>query len=152
MRIVDNNDAACLFCGGRKGVKTCARDDGAAAVAICASCLEDISRKIPSPPTESEPIYSDAAKAMMAKASAMTEEAFEDTYLSDLVDRVIFEYVRGYGRTTLDGNALGLLTVMTEKSADVLVAHILKMEEAGLIYPIAGSPGEYGADYAFADD
>ena len=34
------------------------------------------------------------------------EEQFEEKYLSDMIDRVIFEYVRGYEQTELDGGAL----------------------------------------------
>ena len=96
--------------------------------------------------------YSDATKRVMAEAAAMTEEAFEDKYLSDEVDRVIFEYVRGYGQTELLGGAMGLLSIMTEEGAEVVQEHIDGLADKGLIYPVAGKPGWYGADYPFADD
>ncbi len=82
----------------------------------------------------------------------MTEEDFEGKYLSDETDRVVFEYVRGYGQTELLGGAMGLLSIMTEKGAEEIRAHIDGLTEKGLIYPVAGKPGWYGADYPFADD
>ena len=82
----------------------------------------------------------------------MTEEQFEEKYLSDMIDRVIFEYVRGYEQTELDGGAMGLLSIMTEKSADVVREHIDGLVDKGLIYPVSGKFGWYGADYPFVDD
>ena len=65
---------------------------------------------------------------------------------------MIFEYVRGDGQTELDGGAMGLLSIMTEKNADVISEHIKVLSDKGLIYSVAGKPGWYGADYPFADD
>jgi hypothetical protein len=96
--------------------------------------------------------YSEATKRIMSEAAGMTEESFEEKYLADMVDRVVFEYVRGYGQTELDGGAMGLLSIMTEKSADIISGHIEALSDKGLIYPVAGKPGWYGADYPFADD
>lgn len=96
--------------------------------------------------------YSEAAKHVISEAATMTEEAFEEKYLSDVIDRVIFEYVRGYGQTELDGSAMGLLSIMTEKNADVISEHIEALSEKGLIYPVVGKLGWYGADYPFEDD
>ena len=41
---------------------------------------------------------------------------------------------------------------MTEKSADIILEHIDALSDKGLIYPVAGKTGWYGADYPFADD
>ena len=132
-----------------------ARDDGAASVAICAACREELAATWAAgvlEPSETTQVYSDATKRVMEEAAAMTEEAFEEKYLSDVVDRVIFEYVRGYGQTELDGGAMGLLSIMTEKGAEEVAKHIEGLADKGLIYPVAGKPGCFGADYPFADD
>ena len=157
MRLKETSECACLFCGGKGGVQVVARDDGAAAVAICAACRKELmtawsSGVMPEAAAQSEQGYSDAVKRVMAEAAAMTEEAFEDKYLSDEVDRVVFEYVRGYGQTELLGGAMGLLSIMTEEGAEVVQEHIDGLTDKGLIYPVAGKPGWYGADYPFVDD
>ena len=157
MRIMETEGCSCLFCGGNDRVQVVARDDGAAAFAVCAACREKIikawaSGELPETPEQMEQSYGDETRRVMAEAAAMTEEAFEDKYLSDMVDRVIFEYVRGYGQTDLSGGAMGLLSIMTEKGAEVVATHIGSLVDKGLIYPVAGKPGWYGADYSFADD
>ena len=154
MRFRETEECACLFCGGRDGVQVVARDDGGAAFAICASCRKELMAAWSSGVAEpkGEQSYSDAAKSIMAEAAAMTEEQFEEKYLSDMIDRVIFEYVRGYEQTELDGGAMGLLSIMTEKGADVVREHIDGLVDKGLIYPVFGKSGWYGADYPFNDD
>ena len=155
MRRRQTSECACLFCGGRDGVEVVARDDGAAALAICAACRSKLAAAWAADgaaqPAAAQG-YGDAAKQIMAEAAAMTEEDFEGKYLSDETDRVVFEYVRGYGQTELLGGAMGLLSIMTEKGAEEIRAHIDGLTEKGLIYPVAGKPGWYGADYPFADD
>ena len=59
--------------------------------------------------------------------------------------------MRGYGQTELSGGAMGLLSIMTEKGEEEVMKHIGGLAERGLIYPVAGKPGWYGADYPFAD-
>ncbi len=155
MRVRETSECACLFCGGRDGVQVVARDDGAAMVAVCAACRKELTEAWASDGAaqpETAQSYSDASQKIMAEAAAVTEEQFEEKYLSDEVERVVFEYVRGYGRTELTGGALGLLSIMTEKGAEEIRAHIDGLAEKGLIYPVAGKPGWYGADYPFADD
>lgn len=155
MRLIDAKDCACLFCGGKEDVQIVARDDGAASVAICTTCREELATAWASGvlvQSEDDQTYSDETKRVMAEAAAMTEEAFEENYLSDTIDRVVFEYVRGYGQTELDGSAMGLLSIMTEKGAEEVAKHIEGLVEKGLIYPVAGKPGCFGADYPFADD
>lgn len=157
MRFRETEGCACLFCGGNDRVQVVARDDGAAAFAVCAACREKIiaawsSGVLPETTEQAEQSYGDETKRVMAEAAAMTEEAFEEKYLADMVDRVIFEYVRGYGQTDLSGGAMGLLSIMTEKGADVVAAHIDSLTQSGLIYPVSGKPGWYGADFPFADD
>ncbi|MBP5200447.1 MAG: hypothetical protein J6Z82_07340 [Schwartzia sp.] len=131
-----------------------AREDGAAAFAICAACRKELMAAWSSGilPELLEQSYSEETKRVMAEAAAMTEEEFEEKYLSDTVDCVIFEYVRGYGQTELSGGSMGLLSIMTEKGAEVVQEHIDGLVGKGLIYPVAGKPGWYGADYPFADD
>ena len=155
MKLIDVKDCACLFCGGKENVQMVARDDGAASVAICADCRGELATAWASgvfAQPEEEQTYSDAAKRVMTEAAAMSEEAFEEKYLSDTIDRVVFEYVRGYGQTELDGGAMGLLSIMTEKEAEEVAKHIEGLVEKGLIYPVAGKPGCFGADYPFTDD
>ena len=155
MRFLDVKESACLFCGGRDSVQAVARDDGAASFSVCAACREKIitawTSGIVAKP-EGTQSYSEATKRVMAEAAAMTEEAFEDKYLTDDVDRVVFEYVRGYGQTALDGGAMGLLSIMTEKNAEEIQSHIDELIKNGLLYPVAGKPDWYGADYPFVDD
>lgn len=154
MRFRDTESCACFFCGGNNRVQVVARDDGAATFAVCATCREKIMTAWSSDVTltETANTYSEATKQVMSEAAAMTEEAFEEKYLSDVIDRVIFEYVRGYGQTELDGGAMGLLSVMTEKDADVISEHIEMLSDKGLIYSVTGKQGWYGADYPFAGD
>ena len=157
MRFRETEGCACLFCGGSDKVQVVARDDGAAAFAVCAACREKIiaawsSGILPETTEQAKQDYNENAKRVMAEAAAMSEEAFEEKYLSDMVDRVVFEYVRGYGQTALDGSAMGLLAIMTEKNADEIQTHIDNLAANGLLYPVAGKPGWYGADYPFADD
>ena len=155
MKLIDAKDCACLFCGGKEDVQMVVRDDGAASVAICTGCREELATAWASDvlaQSEKEQTYSDETKRVIEEAAAMTEEAFEEKYLSDVVDRVIFEYVRGYGQTELDGGAMGFLSIMTEKGAEEVAKHIEGLAEKGLIYPVAGKPGCFGADYPFADD
>ena len=154
MKFRETEGCACLFCGGKGGVQMVARDDGAAAFAVCAACRKEIMAawSADAAPLETAQTFSDATKRVMAEAAAMTEEMFEEKYLSDMVDRVIFEYVRGYGRTELGGGAMGLLSIMTEKNAEEIRDHIDGLAEKGLLYPVAGKPEWYGADYPFADD
>lgn len=157
MKCRETKECACLFCGGSGQVQVIARDDGAAAFAICAACRKELmtawsSESFSEMAEQAQQSYGDETKRMMTEAAVMTEEQFEGKYLSDLVDRVIFEYVRGYGQTDLSGGAMGLLSIMTEQGAEVVAAHIEGLAEQGLIYPVAGKPGWYGADYPFADD
>ena len=155
MRFRETEGCACLFCGGTDQVQVIARDDGAAAFAVCAACREKIMEAWSSSavvPVEKTQTYNEATKRIMSEAAGMTEEAFEEKYLTDMVDRVVYEYVRGYGQTELAGGAMGLLSIMTEKSADIILEHIDALSDKGLIYPVAGKTGWYGADYPFADD
>ena len=150
MRFRDTESCVCLFCGGNDRVQVVARDDVAATFAVCATCREKIMSAWSSDVTLHT--YNEAAKHIISEAATMTEEAFEEKYLSDVIDRVIFKYVRGYGQTELDGGAMGLLAIMTEKNADVISEHIEALSEKGLIYPVVGKSGWYGADYPFEDD
>lgn len=145
---------ACLFCGGRGDVRGIAREDGAAVIAVCAACRAALAKTLTAeePPAAPAQAYSEAARRVMAAAREMTEEAFETAYLQDITDRIIFEYVRGYGQTALDANAAGLLSIMTEKGGAEIAAHLERMLADGLLYPVAGKEGWYGADYPFADD
>ena len=157
MRFKETEDCSCLFCGGSDRVQVVARNDGAAAFAVCAACRGKIvaawsSDVLPEMVEQIKQDYSEATNHVMAEAAKMSEEQFEEKYLSDIVDRVIFEYVRGYGQTDLSGGAMGLLSIMTEQNAEVVQTHIDGLEKRGLLYHIAGSPGWYGADYPFADD
>lgn len=157
MRFRETEGCSCLFCGGNENVQVVARDDGAAAFAVCAECRNQIaaawsSGVLPETAEQEKQGYSEATRQVMADAAKMTEEQFEEKYLSDMVDRVVFEYVRGYGQTDLSGSAMGLLAIMTEQNAEVIQTHIDGLEERGLLYPVAGKPGWYGADYPFADD
>ena len=155
MKRIEMKECACFFCGGHEGVQGIARDDGAASVAICAVCREELATAWASgvlAKSEEEQTYSNETKRVMIEAAAMTEETFEEKYLSDTIDRVVFEYVRGYGQTELDGNAMGLLSIMTEKVAEEVEKHIEGLVEKGLVYPVAGKPKCFGADYPFADD
>lgn len=154
MKIRATEECACIFCGGRDSVELIAREDGAAMFAVCASCRKELitAWSTGDLPEEAAQTYREETKRVMAEAAAMTEEAFEEKYLADEVDRVVFEYVRGYGQTELSGGAMGLLSIMTEKNAEDIQGHIDGLTEKGLIYLVAGKPGWYGADYPFADD
>ncbi|MBR1884933.1 MAG: hypothetical protein IJ812_00855 [Schwartzia sp.] len=160
MKFGEAKGCACLFCGGNDRVQIMARDDGAAAFAVCSLCRDKMISawstgafvQASGDEARTEQTYSDNAKHVMAEAAGLTEEQFEENYLSDLVDRVIFEYVRGYGKTALDGSAMGLLSIMTEQGAEVVESHIAGLVAKGLIYPVAGKPDCYGADYPFAED
>ncbi len=154
MKIRATEECACIFCGGRDGVEVIAREDGAAMFAVCASCRKELitAWSTGDLSEDAAQTYREETKRVMAEAAAMTEEAFEEKYLADEVDRVVFEYVRGYGQTELSGGAMGLLSIMTEKNAEEIQGHIDGLTEKGLIYPVAGKPGWYGADYPFADD
>ncbi len=152
LRLQELENGVCAFCGGQEGVRLAARDDGALAIAICAACRAALSTDSESLDTLQEPSYSEAAKRVMEEAAAMTEESFGEKYLSDTVDRIIFEYVRGYGQTVLDGSAMGLISIMTEQGAEIVASHIEELVKKGLLYPVQGKPDWYGADYPFADD
>ena len=154
MKRVMMKDCACFFCGDREDVQGIARDDGAALIAICAGCRRRLAVLLTeeATPEPKEQEYSEAARRVMAAAAGMTEEAFGEKYLKDPVERIIFEYVRGYGTTELGGEALGLLSIMAEESVDVVSERLTKTIEDGLIYPVTGRPGWFGAEYPFADD
>lgn len=155
MKLIAMKECACFFCGGREDVQGIARDDGAALIAVCGGCRRGLAALLADDAAEAEPkaqTYSEAAQRVMKAAAGMTEEAFGEAYLSDPVERIIFEYVRGYGTTELDGSAMGLLSIMAEESVDVVSERLTKAVEDGLIYPVTGKPGWFGAEYPFADD
>ena len=156
MKRIEMKECACFFCGGRENVQGVARDDGAALIAVCGGCRKELAALLADDAAvEAEPkvqTYSEAAQRIMKAAAEMTEEDFGEKYLSDPVERIIFEYVRGYGTTEIDGSAMGLLSIMSEESVDVISERLTKAVEDGLIYPVAGKPGWFGAEYPFADD
>ena len=155
MKLKETKECACLFCGGHDHVQTVSREDGGITLALCAVCRAELMDAWASGSMvkqEERQSYNDETRRVMAEAAAMTEEAFEEKYLADEVDRVVFEYVRGYGQTALDGGAMGLLSIMTERNAEEIQSHIDGLIKNGLLYPVVGKTDWYGADYPFIDD
>ncbi len=155
MKVISLKTGQCIFCGRNDGLKAVANDDESLRLPVCAACQKELITMLSENTAESrdeQQVYSDKAQLIMKEAASMTEEKFEEKYLTDVVDRVIFEYIRGYGKTELDGSAMGLLSIMTEQGADVVSEHLQKLIEGGFVYPVSGQPDCFGADYPFTDD
>ncbi len=155
LKIISLKTGQCIFCGGNKELKAVANDDDSLRFPVCAECQKELITVLSAntaEPQDEKQVYSDKAQLIMKEAASMSEDKFEEKYLTDVVDRVVFEYIRGYGKTELDGSAMGLLSIMTEQSADVISVHLQKLVEEGLVYPVSGQPDWFGADYPFADD
>ena len=103
-------------------------------------------------PQCSEDGYPPLTAAIAAEAAGMTEEEFDEKYLTDTIDRVVFEFVRGYGRLELDGQAMTMMVLMLENvSEEEISKHLSSLVERGIIYKIQGKKDWYGADYPFSD-
>ena len=93
-------------------------------------------------------------KKLMREAKKMDEIAFEKKYLSDSIDLLIFEYIRGYGEADMDSEGTAIVTLMTDGMASEteVEKHVKSLCECGIIYPVEGKNGWYGAKYQFADE
>lgn len=152
MRVSIGENDSCAVCErfGRVYRIEWGRDD---ILSLCDTCRKELIEKLKAPEDtgDGSAIINEAGWAVMMEAMRITEEEFDEKYLSDPVDMVIFEYVRGYGRTMIDDSAIGALAFMTETGAATVMSHINSLVERGILYTVAEKSGWYGADYPFSD-
>ena len=158
MKIERVEKGVCSLCGGADDVLCI--DWGEAelpSVLLCAGCRDELKENI----RDAEKCAEDASASKLppltekiaAEAAQMTEEDFDEKYLQDTVDRVVFEFIRGYGRMEVDGPSMSMMVLMLENvSEEEILEHIQSLAERGILYPVAGKKGWYGADYPFLDD
>lgn len=160
MKISVVNNEKCMLCGSEDNVlRIDWEKDGLQPLALCSSCRSELKEKF-EVPEQAEPekkTKENGLPAMTQKiadeAATLTEDAFGEKYLQDAVDRVVFEYIHGYGQMELDGAALSMMVLMLENVPEqVVIEHLHGLLEKGLVYQVPGRHGWYGADYLFADD
>lgn len=165
MQIKEQKHLDCQLCGGKEAVRQIDWEAGALSpVALCDVCRSELlaalaveaakargaSRLQVSPTAALSP----AAEAVQREASTLTEAAFEEKYLTHPIDRVLFEYIRGYGQADMDGEGSGMVVLIMDGTASMeeVTAHLSALSARGIVYPVPGRVGWYGADYAFCDD
>ena len=165
MQIIEKNELTCQLCGTADAVRQIDWEkDGAAPIALCSTCRACLLAALANAAAEEcgaarqvAPVMealSPAAEAIRAEAATLSEAAFEEKYLPDAIDRVIFEYIHGYGEADMDGEGSGMVVLMMDGTASEqeVVDHLARLAARGVIYPIPGKAGWYGADYTFGDD
>ncbi len=165
MRLLEIRRASCALCGAENGVRVIDWEkETLTALPLCGRCrarllavLAEVAAEevgaFEVAPTAVE-VRTAAAEKIAAEAKTMTEDAFEAKYLGDTLDRVIFEYIHGYGETDMSGEGCAMVVLMMDgtSSEQEVSERLLSLAERGLIYPIVGKPGWYGAELTFADD
>ncbi len=165
MRLMDSRRGVCSLCGGDQAVRVIDWEkEGIANLPVCFRCRAGLLAKLADAVAEeagnpetlpvSPPILSEAAERIAAEAATMTEEAFETKYLQDTLDRIIFEYIHGYGETNMDGEGCAMVVLMMDGTASEqdVQEHLLSLTERGIIYPVTGKSGWFGAEFSFKDD
>ncbi len=165
MRLMEGQTAVCALCGAGSSVRVidwekgtlselplCARCRAKLLAALANAAAEEVG--IPEAAQVAVAVRTEAAEKIAVEARTMTEDAFEAKYLGDTLDRIIFEYIHGYGETDMsgEGNAMVVLMMDGASSEQEVSERLQSMVERGLIYPIAGKPGWYGAELEFSDD
>ena len=158
MKIERVENGVCSLCGGTEDIL--AIDWGEtelSSVLLCAGCRDELKENIRDAEKRTEEEAESKLPALTekiaAEAAQMTEEAFDEKYLQDTIDRVVFEFIRGYGRMEVDGPSMSMMVLMLEDvSEEEIMEHLQSLAERGIIYPVAGKKGWYGADYPFLDD
>ena len=126
-------------------------------VLLCSGCRGELMENIREAEKDIADKTADVLPPLTAQiaeeAAQMTEEEFDDKYLQDTIDRVVFEFIRGYGRIELDGPSMSMMVLMLEDvSEEEIMKHLQGLVECGIIYRVAGKADMYGADYPFLDD
>lgn len=158
MKIEYVDKGSCSLCGG--GTELVEIEWGKPDIEpmlMCAACRDELMKQMQAVEKEapqcSEDGYPSLTAAIAAEAAGMTEEEFDEKYLTDTIDRVVFEFVRGYGRLELDGQAMTMMVLMLENvSEEEISKHMSSLVERGIIYKVQGKKDWYGADYPFSDD
>ncbi len=165
MRLLEGRAVFCALCGEENGVRVIDWEKGKLpALPLCTRCRARLLAALAATAAEeaetlesasvATTVRTEASEKIAAEARTMTEEAFEAKYLGDTLDRVIFEYIHGYGETDMSGEGSAMVVLMMDgtSSEQEVSDRLLSLVERGLIYPIAGKAGWYGAELAFADD
>ena len=165
MIVKDLANGSCAVCGSGDAVKQIDFEkDNVAAVSLCKRCRAMLLAELANvaadeaganeAPKPREQKFTRENEAIIEAAANMTEAEFEDKYLTNEIDRVVFEYVRGYGEVDMTSEGIGLVTLMMDGSASEadVEHHLDSLCERGLIYRVTGKNGWYGAKYHFKDE
>lgn len=164
MKIRAREEASCQLCGMSEAVRQIdweAPDlspltlcDFCRAQLLAALAMDAAAREAVKPKALAAVKLSPAAEAVRQEAASLTEAAFGEKYLSNPIDRVLFEYIRGYGQADMDGEGCGMVVLIMDGTAseEVVVERLAALSDRGVIYPVPRKAGWYGADYVFCDD
>lgn len=165
MKIREREDVSCQLCGVSGAVRQIDWEvSDLSPLALCDFCRAQLlaalamdaaaEREAARPKISAEVKLSPAAEAVRQEAASLTEAAFAEKYLSHPIDRVLFEYIRGYGQADMEGEGCGMVVLIMDGTASEkdVVERLAALSERGVIYPIPRKAGWYGADYVFCDD
>lgn len=165
MQIREKKNLACQLCGGAEAVRQIDWEAGdLSPLALCDPCRAELlatlaveaakARGAARQKAAAAAALSPAAEAVRREAATLTEAAFAEKYLTHPIDRVLFEYIRGYGQTDMDDEGSGMVVLIMDgtASAQEVTAHLAALSARGVVYPVPGRSGWYGADYTFCDD
>lgn len=165
MQIRERKELTCQLCGASEAVRQIDWERGdLSPLALCSLCRAQLLAVLATeaaaeqgaarPKAAAAVKLSPAAEAVRQEAASLTEAAFEEKYLPHPVDRVLFEYIRGYGQADMDGEGNGMVVLIMDGTASEqeVVDHLAVLADRGIVYSVPGKAGWYGADYAFRDD
>lgn len=165
MNIRAREEIPCQLCGASEAVRQIDwQVRGLSPLALCGFCRSQLlaalamdaakEREMARSKASVEGKLSPAAEAIRQEAASLTEAAFEEKYLPHPIDRVLFEYIRGYGQADMDGEGCGMVVLIMDGTASEqeVVDHLSALSARGVIYPVPRKAGWYGADYPFCDD
>ena len=165
MKISERKEMPCQLCGGTEAVRQIDWEtDGLLALPLCSLCRAQLlaalatdavkERGLARPKVSAAVKLSPAAAAVRREAVSMTEAAFEEKYLPHAIDRVLFEYIRGYGQADMDGEGNGMVVLIMDGTASEqeVVDHLAALVTCGVVYPVPGKAGWYGVDAVFRED
>ncbi len=165
MKISERKELPCQLCGGTEAVRQIDWEtDGLLALPLCGLCRAQLLAALATdavtergrarPKVSAAVKLSPAAEAVRREAASMTEAAFEEKYLPHAIDRVLFEYIRGYGQADMDGEGNGMVVLIMDGTASEqeVVDHLAALVTCGVVYPVPGKAGWYGVDAVFRED
>lgn len=165
MRIRERKEVTCQLCGASEAVRQIDWETGGLSpLLLCGLCRAQLlaalatdaaeERGMACPKVSAAVKISPAAEAVRREAASMTEAAFEEKYLPHPIDRVLFEYIQGYGQADMDGEGSGMVVLIMDGTASEqdVVDHLAALADRGVVYPVPGKVGWYGVDYVFRDD